>query len=146
MLNLNLNQCQYPPSLHRWLTRFIENIRSCRASIKGPGNVDWKTLFLTVVSFRQHLSHEMKVLILFYLVAYFQVSAWAHIQLHGQPLFTEATSVIFEIATWTSTKPTVCFITNDEISQCRRRRGIQEEPEIIKFRGGFGIAPSAILR
>jgi hypothetical protein len=40
----NLNQC-HPPSLYRWLTRFIENIRSCRASIKGPWNVRWKTLF-----------------------------------------------------------------------------------------------------
>lgn len=44
----NLNQC-HPPSLYRWLTRFIENIRSCRASIKGPWNVRWKT------SFRQQL-------------------------------------------------------------------------------------------
>jgi hypothetical protein len=43
-----LNQC-HPPSLYRWLTRFIENIRSCRASIKGPWNVHWKT------SFRQQL-------------------------------------------------------------------------------------------
>ena len=47
------------------------------------------------------------------------------------PLLTPVTS--FEIETITSTvvKPTVCFITNGQVSACRRRRGVLEEPEFI---------------
>ena len=47
------------------------------------------------------------------------------------PLLTPVTS--FEIETITSTvvKPTVCFVTNGNVSACRRRRAVLEEPEII---------------
>ena len=87
--------------------------------------------------------NKMKVSILFFFIA-IQSSAWAHINFHGQPLLTGATSFTYEISTWTSTKPTVCFVTNDRVSQCRRRRGIEETPQMIGFHGD--VAPSQVLR
>ena len=47
------------------------------------------------------------------------------------PLLTPVTS--FEIRTIysTLTKPTVCFVTNGQVSACRRRRGVLEEADFI---------------
>ena len=47
------------------------------------------------------------------------------------PLLKPVTS--FEIETLTSTiiQPTVCFITSGDVSTCRRRRGVLEEPDVI---------------
>jgi hypothetical protein len=86
----------------------------------------------------------MIILICYFLVA-LQTPVWAHLNLHGQPLFNGATSFTLEISTSTLTKPTVCFITNDGVSRCRRRRGIEEKPQIIQFNSDFGIAPSTVL-
>lgn len=72
-----------------------------------------------------------------------QSSAWAQIQLLHGPLLTGATS--FTISTTTSTviKQTPCYIReNDRISECRRRRGIEEQPQIQFLRSK--IAPSAV--
>ena len=101
-------------------------------------------LFLTVSKVSS--PSKMKVLVLLFFLALHQSSAWASLILHGQPLFTGATSFTFEVYTSTLTKPTVCYITSDGVSQCRRRRGIEEKPRIIQFQSDFGIAPSAVLR
>lgn len=90
-----------------------------------------------------HLPIEMKSLVLFFVVA----SARASLILHGQPLFNGVTSFTFQVATLTLTKPTVCYVTSDGVSQCRRRRGIEEKPRIIQFDDdSFDIAPSPVLR
>lgn len=72
----------------------------------------------------------MKVLTVF-LLALFQSCAWA--QVDNDPLLPPTTR--FDIATSISTitKHTTCYITSGSISECRRKRGIQEKPEIIQF-------------
>ncbi|KAI9553397.1 hypothetical protein GHT06_021300 [Daphnia sinensis] len=41
-------------------------------------------------------------------------------------------------------KPTICFISSGEVSRCRRKRGIEEEPQIIKF-DNQKLSPSKVI-
>ena len=81
-------------------------------------------------------------LVVFFLVA-FQSSVWASLNLHGQPLFSGVTEFTFEVATATLTKATPCYITSGNVSQCRKKRGMEEEPEIRS--DGLEIAPSSVM-
>jgi hypothetical protein len=71
--------------------------------------------------------------------------ALAHLNLHGQPLLTGATSFTLEMETTTLTKPTTCFITSGEVTQCRRKRGMEEKP-IQYNNGNLKIVPTTVLR
>lgn len=72
----------------------------------------------------------------------FQSSAWAQIQLLDGPLLTGATSFTISTITSTVVKQTPCYIKDFNIPECRRRRGIEEQPEIQFLRSQ--IAPSAV--
>lgn len=137
--------------LELFVSQLIFYIEYFTRSIYWKNSIVWgykRTRPMSVVSHRLLVSspNKMKVLALLFFLALHQSSAWANLILHGQPLFTGATSFTFEVFTSTLTKPTVCYITSDEVSQCRRRRGIEEKPRIIQFHSDFGIAPSAVLR
>ena len=60
------------------------------------------------------------------------------------PLLTGATSFSFTISTTTLIKPTPCFTAPNNVTQCRRKRGLEEKPEIIQF-DHFELAPSAVV-
>ena len=47
------------------------------------------------------------------------------------PLLAPVTSFEIQTIYSTLTKPTVCFVTNGQVSAFRRRRGVLEEPEFI---------------
>jgi hypothetical protein len=70
-------------------------------------------------------------------------SAFARINLHDGPLFSGATSFTLELETRTLTKPTPCFVTSGDVSQCRRKRGIEENPKIVSHHSD--LAPSAVV-
>jgi hypothetical protein len=72
----------------------------------------------------------------------FQSSVWASLILHGQPLFSGVTEYTFEVATSTLEKGIPCYTTSGRVSQCRKKRGMEEEPEIQSE--GLEIAPSAV--
>ena len=62
------------------------------------------------------------------------------------PLFEGVTSFTLLTSTTTSTKPTPCFITSGQnVTVCRRKRGIEEKQEIIDF-DYEEVAPSAVMR
>nr|SVE76294.1 EOG090X03NS [Daphnia longispina] len=62
------------------------------------------------------------------------------------PLFEGVTSFTLVTSTTTSTKPTPCFITSGQnVTVCRRKRGIEEKEEIIDF-DYEEVAPSAVMR
>lgn len=84
-----------------------------------------------------------KVLVVFLFVA-FQSSVKASLILHGQPLFSGVTSFTLEIATKSVNKTESCYVTQGKVSQCRRKRGMEEKPEIQSE--GLDIAPSAVMR
>ena len=65
--------------------------------------------------------------------------ARTHLSNEGQPLFSTATSFTLELTTTTLTKQTPCYVTSGDVSQCRRKRGIQESPQISE------IAASAVV-
>ena len=81
-----------------------------------------------------------KLLVVFFA---FQSSVLASLNLHGQPLFSGVTEFTFEVATSTLTKATPCYITEGKVSQCRRKRGMEEKPQIQSE--GLDIAPSAVM-
>jgi hypothetical protein len=71
-------------------------------------------------------------------------SAWASLNLHGQPLLSGATSFTLEIETVNATKPTTCYTTSGQVTQCRRKRGMEEKP--MQFlEGELKIVPSAVI-
>lgn len=72
-------------------------------------------------------------------------SAWASLNLHGTPLFSGETSFTFVKETSTVTKSTTCYVTSGDVTQCRRKRGMEEKPEIAQMYGDFQIVPSAVL-
>ena len=55
-----------------------------------------------------------------------------------------ATTFTLETMTTTLTKPTPCFITSGDVSQCRRKRGLEEKPQIVEFED-LDIVPSVIV-
>jgi hypothetical protein len=57
--------------------------------------------------------------------------------------FARATSFTLELETRTLTKPTPCFVTSGDVSQCRRKRGIEENPKIVSHHSD--LAPSAVV-
>jgi hypothetical protein len=62
------------------------------------------------------------------------------------PLFPGATSFTLVTSTSTSTKPTPCFITaGKNVTQCRRKRGIEEKQEVIRFDAANEFAPSTVM-
>ncbi len=63
------------------------------------------------------------------------------------PLFDGVTSFTLVTSTTTSTKPTPCFITaGKNVTQCRRKRGIEEKQQIIHFDAEDKfITPSAVM-
>jgi len=73
-------------------------------------------------------------------------SALASLNLHGQPLLSGLTSFTLEVETMTSTKGTPCYVTSGEVSQCRRKRGMEERPFILRFDNDYEIVPSAVVR
>ena len=64
--------------------------------------------------------------------------------LGGGPLLSGATSFTFVISTTTVTKPTPCFVTSGDVSQCRRKRGLEEKPQIVQH-ADSPIAPSPVV-
>ncbi|KAK4012585.1 hypothetical protein OUZ56_024825 [Daphnia magna] len=72
-------------------------------------------------------------------------SAWASINLHDGPLLAGETSFTFEVTTSTFEKKTTCYVTSGVVSQCRRKRGMEEKPEVIESYDNLEIAPSAVL-
>lgn len=72
-------------------------------------------------------------------------SIQAQIELFGdEPLLTGATSFTFVISTKTLIKPTPCFVSHSNVSQCRRKRGFEEKPELIQF-DEPEFVPSAVV-
>jgi hypothetical protein len=84
-----------------------------------------------------------KLLVVFFFITFQQSSVLASLNLHGQPLFSGVTEFTFEVATSTLTKATPCYITEGKVSQCRRKRGMEEKPQIQSE--GLDIAPSAVM-
>ncbi|XP_057378528.1 uncharacterized protein LOC130700492 [Daphnia carinata] len=72
-------------------------------------------------------------------------STWASINLHEGPLLPPATAFTFEVASTILFKPETCYITSGLVSQCRRKRGMEERPSIIQFDDDLEVAPSAVL-
>ncbi|XP_046657471.1 mucin-21-like isoform X2 [Daphnia pulicaria] len=75
-------------------------------------------------------------------------SAIASLNLHGQPLFSTVTTYTLEMATVTVNKSTPCYITEGQVTQCRRKRGMEERPLILQFDNDYydAIAPSAVVK
>ncbi|XP_046454704.1 uncharacterized protein LOC124202402 [Daphnia pulex] len=74
-------------------------------------------------------------------------SALASFNPHGQPLFSTVTSYTLEIAKVTVNKSTPCYITEGQVTQCRRKRGMEERPLILQFDNDYdAIAPSAVVK
>ncbi|KAI9553399.1 hypothetical protein GHT06_021302 [Daphnia sinensis] len=72
-------------------------------------------------------------------------STWASLNLHDGPLLPPATAYTFELTSTVVTKPTSCYITSGIVSECRRKRGMEERPHIIQFDDDLEVAPSAVL-
>ncbi|XP_057378404.1 uncharacterized protein LOC130700375 [Daphnia carinata] len=68
-------------------------------------------------------------------------SAWASLNLHGAPLLEGLTSYTIEVKTSQVTKKHTCYITSGVVTQCRRKRGMEEKIEY----GDFEIQPSAVI-
>ncbi|XP_046453915.1 elastin-like [Daphnia pulex] len=80
---------------------------------------------------------------LFFLIGLLSFS-WAQVNLlAGNPLLQGATSYTFSVLTTTKTKPTSCYVTSGSVSQCRRKRGIDEKPQLLQF-DDFIISPSTV--
>ncbi len=70
-------------------------------------------------------------------------AALASFNPHGQPLFSAVTSYTFTVVTTNTTKKMSCYTTEGQVSQCRRKRGIEEKP--ILLNRNWPIAPSAVI-
>nr|CAH0101192.1 unnamed protein product [Daphnia galeata] len=84
-----------------------------------------------------------KLLVVFFFITFQQSSVLASLNLHGQPLFSGVTSFTLATATSTLTKATPCYITEGKISQCRKKRGMVEKPQIQSE--GLDIEPSTVM-
>ena len=93
---------------------------------------------LVTATFQLNMS-QMSV-VLFVCVGLMSPSTMARIHLNEGPLFSTATSFTLELTTTTLTKQTPCYITSGDVSQCRRKRGIEESPQISDI-----IASSAVV-
>lgn len=76
----------------------------------------------------------------------FATSALADLTLSG-PLLTDSTVVEVSTKTETSVKGTPCFTTTAAVTECRRKRGFQEKPDIFHVEQSLAdiIEPSEIL-
>ncbi|EFX85778.1 hypothetical protein DAPPUDRAFT_309076 [Daphnia pulex] len=103
------------------------------------------------LSYRHQLVQDQKMLSPTFLVAIcfvaFQSSSVgrASLILHGTPLLSPVTEFTFEVATSTLIKGTNCYITSGQVSQCRRKRGMVEQPEIVSDEV-LDIQPSEVLK
>ncbi|XP_046454749.1 uncharacterized protein LOC124202459 [Daphnia pulex] len=70
-------------------------------------------------------------------------AALASFNPHGQPLFSAVTSYTFTVVTTNTTKKMSCYTTEGQVSQCRRKRGIEEKP--ILLNRNWPISPSAVI-
>ena len=112
----------------------------------------WRSaVFRKNLNLKVHLSLErmefsaMSKLSAFLLLVICLQSTRAQIDLlGGGPLLSGATSFTFVISTTTVTKPTPCFVTSGDVSQCRRKRGLEEKPQIVQH-ADSPIAPSPVV-
>lgn len=64
----------------------------------------------------------------------------------GDELFTTETFTTTTTTTIMSTKGTPCYTTTTSLPECRRKRGMEEKPEIIGFHeDSQDVAPSEVL-
>jgi hypothetical protein len=77
-------------------------------------------------------------------VGLFLIGSCSCSQVLDGPLFSGVTSFTVTAETSTVTKATPCFITFTSVSQCRRKRGIEERPLIIQ-EDNWEITPSAVI-
>jgi hypothetical protein len=89
-----------------------------------------------------HFVSEMSMIGFTLFLIAFQSSSG--VQMLDGPLLNGATLFAVTAETSTLVQPTPCFITSDLISQCRRKRGIEERPMIIQ-NDNWDIAPSAVI-
>ena len=75
----------------------------------------------------------------------FQSVIGAHIHIGNKPIFSGVTLFSFSIETSTVFRPTTCFISSGQVSQCRRKRGIEEKPHIVVPIDRDSIIPSAVI-
>ena len=89
-----------------------------------------------------HFNSQMSMVgFVLFLIA-FQSSSG--VQMLDGPLLNGATWFAVTAETSTLVQPTPCFITFDSVSQCRRKRGIEERPMIIQ-NDNWDFAPSAVI-
>lgn len=75
----------------------------------------------------------------------FNDSTSAQLSING-PLLTDSTIVQVSTTISTSVKGTPCFTTVAPVTECRRKRGIEEKALIIKFdEDSQDIDPSQVL-
>jgi hypothetical protein len=60
---------------------------------------------------------------------------------HEGPLLSGVTSYTIATERTTTIKPTICYVTTGQVTQCRRKRGIEEKPIQYKLK----IAPSSVV-
>ncbi|KAI9553400.1 hypothetical protein GHT06_021303 [Daphnia sinensis] len=68
-------------------------------------------------------------------------SAWASLNLHDGPLLSGVTSYTITVETKTVDKMHTCYVTEGVVNQCRRKRGMEEQPVYE----GLEIQPSAVI-
>lgn len=124
------------------INQLTKNFAYIRRKIWLNGSVSLcvSSRFNTLFSIRLYswnMSEMLSViLILMGLTSY---SVLARINFNEGPLFSAATSFTMELETTTLTKPTPCYVTSGDVSQCRRKRGIEESPQIAE------ISPSTVV-
>ena len=70
-------------------------------------------------------------------------SSLASFNPHEGPLLSAVTSFTIATETSTLTKSTTCYVTTGQVTQCRRKRGIEEKP--IQYKDDSLISPSAAI-
>ncbi|XP_046657556.1 uncharacterized protein LOC124350769 [Daphnia pulicaria] len=74
------------------------------------------------------MSHQLLALLVLVGLA---SSALASFNPHGQPLLSAVTSYTFTVMTTSANKTMSCYVTEGEVTRCRRKRGIEESPLIL---------------
>lgn len=74
-----------------------------------------------------------------------QTSVWAQYQTFIDPFVPTTTSFTVTVSTLTTSKPYICYTIDaeTEVTECRRKRGVEEKPDIIQSSQSV-IAPSAV--
>lgn len=117
----------------------------------GP---EWRIVSCRLCSSQVTLSADSRQLTFnmgkMFFLSYFLIgcclsSALGSLNLHGEPLFSGLTSFTIAVETLIVEKNSTCYVTSGDVSQCRRKRGIEERPQVLEHYGGFEIQPSAVL-